>query len=427
MQKFYFLAFLRRAPQIKILCGLRGGKIHYFAELQFAKPTHFPIYSACKTHIKNSRARFFATAARPLGYRIHSRQLPPLPARKILSIVALTFLGGEFLIKQMKSIAAIHRTYGNPAEVVHPETIEIPEPKKGEAVVKLVKAVVNPSDLGMIGGSYGRLRQLPAIAGREGVGEVVALGPDTESPRIGTLVRLPSEPGAWTQYQIANADDLLQIPAGIDTDAAAMAFINPPTALCVLSEFENVKKGDWLIQNGAGSALGIFMIQICAARGIKTVNMLRNAEKKRSMLEGYGADIVVDEAEFNPKVIKEATAGQIKLGLNQIGGNSVSNIIKAVGDSATVVTIGGMTGEPIRFPTRFLIFNDLRLRGFWWDKWQRTHSREECDALFSEVFGLIADGTLKAPVDSRFKMEDIEAAMKRATENSRLGKVMLEF
>ena len=390
--------------------------------MQFAKPTHFPIYSACKTHIKNSRARFFATAARPLGYRIHSRQLPPLPARKILSIVALTFLGGEFLIKQMKSIAAIHRTYGNPAEVVHPETIEIPEPKKGEAVVKLVKAVVNPSDLGMIGGSYGRLRQLPAIAG-----EVVALGPDTESPRIGTLVRLPSEPGAWTQYQIANADDLLQIPAGIDTDAAAMAFINPPTALCVLSEFENVKKGDWLIQNGAGSALGIFMIQICAARGIKTVNMLRNAEKKRAMLEGYGADIVVDEAEFNPKVIKEATAGQIKLGLNQIGGNSVSNMIKAVGDSATVVTIGGMTGEPIRFPTRFLIFNDLRLRGFWWDKWQRTHSREECDALFSEVFGLIADGTLKAPVDSRFKMEDIEAAMKRATENSRLGKVMLEF
>lgn len=128
----------------------------------------------------------------------------------------------------MKSIAAIHRTYGNPAEVVHPETIEIPEPKKGEAVVKLVKAVVNPSDLGMIGGSYGRLRQLPAIAGREGVGEVVALGPDTESPRIGTLVRLPSEPGAWTQYQIAKADDLLQIPAGIDTDAAAMAFINPP-------------------------------------------------------------------------------------------------------------------------------------------------------------------------------------------------------
>ena len=117
------------------------------------------------------------------------------------------------------------------------------------------------------------------------------------------------------------------------------------------------------------------MIQICAARGIKTVNMLRNAEKKRAMLEGYGADIVVDEAEFDAKAVKEATGNCLKLGLNQIGGASVSNMIKAMGDSATVVTIGGMTGEPVRFPTRFLIFNDLRLRGFWWDKWQRTHPR----------------------------------------------------
>ncbi len=327
----------------------------------------------------------------------------------------------------MKSIAAVHKTYGNPAEVVRPETVEVPAPQKGEAVVKLVRAVVNPSDLGMIGGSYGRLRPLPAIAGREGIGEVAALGPETEGPRAGALVRLPSEPGAWTQYQIAKASDLLEIPCGLDPDAAAMAFINPPTALCVLDGFEKMKPGDWLIQNGAGSALGIFMIQICAARGIKTVNMLRNAGKKRAMLEGYGADIVVDEAEFDAKAIKEATGNCLKLGLNQIGGASVSNMIKAMGDSATVVTIGGMTGEPVRFPTRFLIFNDLRLRGFWWDKWQRTHSRAECEALFSQVFELIAAGVLKAPVDSRYKMADIEAAMRRATENSRLGKVMIEF
>ena len=91
------------------------------------------------------------------------------------------------------------------------------------------------------------------------------------------------------------------------------------------------------------------------------------------------------------------------------------------------VTIGGMTGEPIKFPTRFLIFNDLRLRGFWWDKWQRTHSADECRKIYDEVFALIKNGTLKAPVDSRFKLADIESAMKRATENSRLGKVMIEF
>ena len=206
-----------------------------------------------------------------------------------------------------------------------------------------------------------------------------------------------------------------------------MSFINPPTALRVLEDFETLKEGDWIIQNGAGSALGIFMIQICAARGIKTVNMLRNADKKRDALTEYGATVVVDEAEFDAKKIKEITGGKLKLGLNQIGGASVSNMIKAMGDSATIVTIGGMTGEPVRFPTRFLIFNDLRLRGFWWDKWQRTHTKEECDKLFCDIFKMIADGTLKAPVDSEYSLADIESAMKRATENSRLGKVMIKF
>ena len=327
----------------------------------------------------------------------------------------------------MKSIAAIHRSYGKPNEVVRAETVDVPEPQKGQAVVKLLRAVINPSDLGMIGGSYGRLRPLPATAGREGVGEVVALGEGTESPKIGTRVKLPPEPGAWTQYQVCDAAELVQIPDGLPLDTCAMAFVNPPTALCILDNFEKLGEGDWFIQNGAGSALGYFAIQMCKARGIKTVNMLRNAEAKRADLEAIGADIVVDESEFDAKKIRELTGGKLKLGLNQIGGASVSNMIKAMGDSATVVTIGGMVGDPVRFPTRFLIFNDLTLRGFWWDKWQRTHSKAEVGAVYAKIFGMIKDGTLKAPVDSVFKIADIQNALTRAMENSRSGKVMIEF
>ncbi len=327
----------------------------------------------------------------------------------------------------MKSIAAMHNEYGKPTEVLHPEIIEIPAPKKGQALVKLVRAVMNPSDLGMIGGTYGRLRPLPAIAGREGIGEVIELGPETEFPKVGSRVRLPSEPGAWTQFQVCEADELMVVPQDIPEDMCAMSFINPPTAYCILNQFENLKEGDWVVQNGAGSAVGYFMIQMCAARGIKTVNMLRSAAAKKSELESIGATIVVDESEFNPKEIKAATGGNLKLGLNQIGGESVSNMIKAMGNSATVVTIGGMVGDPVRFPTRFLIFNDLRLRGFWWDNFQRTHSKEEVQKIFDAIFEMEKSGILKAPVDSVFPMSELSQAIARACENSRSGKVMLKF
>ncbi|MBE6414419.1 MAG: alcohol dehydrogenase [Verrucomicrobiaceae bacterium] len=326
----------------------------------------------------------------------------------------------------MKSIAAVYRNYGKPTEVVQAEEIEVPALKEGQILVKFLRAAINPSDLGMIGGSYGTLKELPAIAGREGVGEVVEVASEA-TIKVGERVRLSAELGTWQQYQVLDSAKAMVVPSDIDINTESMAFINPPTALCVLEEFEKLNAGDWIIQNGAGSALGYFMIQICASRGIKTVNMLRNAEAKRAELEKIGANIVVDEKDFDAKKIKEITGGKLLLGLNQIGGESVSNMIKAMGNSATIATIGAMVSDAVRFPTRFLIFNDLRLRGFWWDKYQRTHSKEEVASIFDKIFAMIKNGTLQAPVDSTFKLENVNNALKRASENSRMGKVMLDF
>ncbi len=326
----------------------------------------------------------------------------------------------------MKNLAAVYRSYGKPTEVVAIEEIEVPALKKGEILVKFLKASINPSDLGMIGGSYGSLKTFPAIAGREGVGEVVEAA-EGATIKVGSRVRLSADLGAWQQYQVLDSSKAMVLPSDLDLDMSAMAFVNPPTALCVVEQFQNLKAGDWLIQNGAGSALGYFVIQICASRGIKTVNMLRNASAKKSALEAIGADVVVDETEFDAKQIKELTGGKLLMGLNQIGGESVSNMIKAMGKSATIATVGAMTSDAIRFPTRFLIFNDLHLCGFWWDNFQRTRSKAEVDAVFEKVFELIRNGTLRAPVDSTFKLSDVNSALKRACENSRMGKVMLEF
>ncbi len=327
----------------------------------------------------------------------------------------------------MKSICAIYDSYGVPAEVVKPVSKDVEAPKFGQVLIKLERASINPSDLGMIGGSYGRLRTLPAIGGREGVGTVAALGGGVENLKVGDRVRIPEEPGVWRQYQTAEAAGLIKVPSDIPADMACQSFVNPPTALLVLDSFKDLKPGDWVIQNGASSALGRFMIQICASRGIKTVNMVRRADERRAELEAIGADIVVDEASYDAKQIKAQTGKGPILGLNQIGGESVSNMIKTMGDGATVITIGGMTGQPIKFPTRFLIFNGLTLCGFWWDKWQRTHTPEEVDAVYAEVFSLVQKGVLKAPVDSVFALDKVSEALARASQNSRFGKVLLSF
>ena len=55
------------------------------------------------------------------------------------------------------------------------------------------------------------------------------------------------------------------------------------------------------------------------------------------------------------------------------------------------------SAEPMRFPTRYLIFNDIQLRGFWLDHWVRAQPAAEVHAMMEEIFGLLREGVLAQP------------------------------
>ncbi len=316
-----------------------------------------------------------------------------------------------------------HHEFGQPQEVLRLETVGTPEPKAGEVRVRLLAAAINPSDYGMIGGSYGRLRELPAVAGREGVGEVDVLGSGVTSVRVGTRVRFPEE-GTWQEYACVPAEDLLVVPDAVPVEQAAISFINPPTAYCLLTQMTELPKGSWVVQNAGNSAVGISVIQMAKALGLKTISQVRR-EELFEPLKAMGADHVVLEGSGWGKTVKELTGGEpIRLALNSIGGASASDQIKVLGDGGTQVTFGGMVGDLVRFPTRFLIFNDVRLVGFWWDKWSERAGPKGLREVMDAVYGMMVDGTLRLPIEATYAFDEYEAAF-RHDKSPRLGKVLL--
>lgn len=62
----------------------------------------------------------------------------------------------------------------------------------------------------------------------------------------------------------------------MDTVEASMFNVNPCTAYRMLKDFVALKPGDTVIQNGANSAVGQLVIQLCKIWGIKTVNIVRD-------------------------------------------------------------------------------------------------------------------------------------------------------
>lgn len=323
---------------------------------------------------------------------------------------------------QQKAIC--HHEFGQPLDVLRLENVQQAEPQIGEVRVRLLAATINPSDYGMIGGSYGRLRELPAVAGREGVGVVEAIGRGVTRVGVGARVRFP-EAGAWQESACMPAAEVLLVPADVPVDQAALSFVNPPTAYCLLQKMVDLAPGSWVLQNAGNSTVGLAVIQMAKAMGFKTISQVRR-EELIAPLKALGADHVVIEGSGWAKLVNELTGGEpIQLALNSIGGASASDQIKALGEGGTQVTFGAMVADLVRFPTRFLIFNDVRLVGFWWDQWSQKAGAQGLNQVMGAVYAMMRDGTLKLPVEATYSFAEYEAAIKH-DQQPRLGKILLK-
>ena len=74
--------------------------------------------------------------------------------------------------KPMKAVVC--EKWGDPAEVLQVRDVPTPEPSRGQVRVRMLVSPINPSDLLMVRGTYGRQPPLPATPGFEGVGVVEA-------------------------------------------------------------------------------------------------------------------------------------------------------------------------------------------------------------------------------------------------------------
>lgn len=78
---------------------------------------------------------------------------------------------------------------------------------------------------------------------------------------------------------------LMQVRNDINEIALAGITSNPSTAYRMLKDFVQLKPGDTVIQNGANSAAGQNVIQLCKIWGVNTVNIIRPRPGYENLVE----------------------------------------------------------------------------------------------------------------------------------------------
>jgi len=320
----------------------------------------------------------------------------------------------------------IHSTYhhfGNPADVIGLEECTSGTLKKGEIRVQILAAPINPADINFIQGTYGVRPELPCTPGIEGCGEVVES--QTSTLHVGDKVIFIERVGTWAEHVICHSDTVIRIPAETPTEQAAMMKVNPLTAWAMLTYFKNLPKGSWVIQNAANSGVGVCIIQIAKLLGIRTINLVRREELIPN-LENLGGDIVLLDNAASITKLKEIFHNDVPtLALNAVGGDSALRLMDALAPNGIHVTYGAMSMRSLKVPNKFLIFKGIQLRGFWCTEWIKEKSSKEVVSIFHKIAQwMISDG-LHQPIDSRYNLTDIKAALTRAQEEQRNGKVLL--
>eukprot|EP00039_Didymoeca_costata_P004064 m.71150 g.71150 ORF g.71150 m.71150 type:complete len:357 (-) comp12215_c0_seq4:2536-3606(-) len=313
--------------------------------------------------------------------------------------------------------------HGEPEDVLRvtsfPLTTKL---EKDQVMVQMEAAPVNPSDINQIQGTYPKKPELPATGGNEGSGRVVNIGEGVRVLKPGDRV-IPSRSclGTWRTHLVGSEDDLLRVPSDIPSVLAATMSVNPCTALRMLEDFETLKEGDTIIQNGSNSGVGQAVIQIARTKGVNSVCIVRDREdlaETEEYLTKLGASLVLSESQATSPDGREMIKAMKKpsLGLNCVGGRSALTVMRNLANHGTMVTYGGMSRKPLTVPTGSLIFNDIKVVGFWMTRWNEMHDRMEREEMLSTIADLIRTGNLELKVETN-RIEDFS----RVFETTKAG------
>ena len=315
--------------------------------------------------------------------------------------------------------------YGTPWEVARcADVADVGAPTADEVVFDVLAFPINPADMWFCRGSYRLKPLLPATPGAECVGRVTAVGANVKHVKAGDLV-INLQRENWAQKRKVKGDDAIPLPAGIDLKQAAMVRINPPTAQLMLSDFVDLKGGDWVIQNVANSAVGRLLIVLAHQRGLRTVNVVRRAELA-NQLKQLGADLViVDGDDLAARVARETGNANIRLGVEAIGGAATGRIVECVGTDGTVVHYGSMSGEDPRAGRSNFIYRGVRLTGFMLGRFLAKRSPQKIREIYADLAGQVMAGKLSAPVDTVYPIDNIKEALAHADKGGRNGKILV--
>ena len=307
----------------------------------------------------------------------------------------------------------VQTAFGGP-EVLH--VVDVPDPDPGalgpgEVLVRVGAAGVNPVDAKTRRGTGMPMGGFPFTVGWDLAGTVVAAGatgPFRPGERVFGMAAFPRPVGAYAQYAVAPAADLVRVPASIDDVHAAALPLAALTAWQLLVDVAALEPGQRILIQGGGGGVGHLAVQLARHLGAHVITTA--SAPKRDWLLGLGADEVIDHTRTD--VVAAMRNSPVDVVLDTVSGPLAGPSLSLVKPGGVLIELPGVADDVAAAAGK------AGVRAIY----QAVHTDQD---QLRHLAALAEEGALTATVSETYPLDRAADAHRQIESGRTRGKIVL--
>lgn len=321
---------------------------------------------------------------------------------------------------------AVEITQPGDPDVLRTIEVPLPQPQEGEVLIKVAGSGVNRPDVFQRKGGYPPPPGASPHPGLEVSGIVVALGPGTDLPALGSEVCALLPGGGYAEFAVAAGPLCLPVPAGMKlTDAAGL----PETFFTVwtnLFDSGRLQTRETVLVHGGSSGIGTTAIQIAKSIGA-TVFVTAGDQEKCDFCRKLGADLAVNyAAEDFAQAVKTATDGKgVNLVLDMVGGDYMQRNFDCLALEGRYVSIAFLRGADVSLNLQKAMVKRQSWTGTTLRPRTVDQKAEIARALRENIWPRLEDGSIRPIIHRTFSLAQAADAHRLMESSRHIGKILL--
>jgi NADPH2:quinone reductase len=239
---------------------------------------------------------------------------------------------------------------------------------------------------------------------------VEAVGDGVTGLKAGDRVAYAGPIGGYAEERLITADRLVKLPDAISSEQAAAAMLQGMTAHMLVRKVHRVEPGETVLVHAAAGGVGLILCQWAKALGATIIGTVGSVEKAE-LARAHGCDhpIVYTRTDFVSEVERITGGAKLPVVYDSVGKDTFERSLDCLAPRGLMVSFGNASGpvEPISplllsqkgslFLTRPTLFTYIAARG-------------ELEGAATELFEVIASGTVRIEVKQRYPLRDVAQA-----------------